>query len=114
MKEPGDPCDGKRCGHHGGSGNTAGPPSQDQSQDLSLDLASVRDGSDRRTSLMVRNIPNKYTQSMLLTEFAGLGHGPTKMDFFYLPIDFKNRCNFGYGFVNFRNAQALASGLNYL
>jgi hypothetical protein len=66
-----------------------------------LDLEAVENGKDTRTSLMVRNIPNKYTQQMLLAEFAENGHGPGKIDFFYLPIDFKNRCNRGYAFINF-------------
>jgi len=55
-------------------------------------------GEDKRTTLMIKNIPNKYTQKMLLASVDETLRG--KYDFFYLPIDFKNKCNVGYGFIN--------------
>lgn len=63
-----------------------------------LDLEKVKNGEDTRTTLMIKNIPNKYTQKMLLASVDEVLKG--KFDFFYLPIDFKNKCNVGYGFIN--------------
>jgi hypothetical protein len=55
---------------------------------------------DDRTTVMLRNIPNKYTQRMLLDEVNALGFTGS-YDFFYLPIDYRNKCNVGYCFISF-------------
>jgi protein phosphatase 1 regulatory subunit 42 len=37
-----------------------------QDRMFTLDLDRVANGEDQRTTLMIKNIPNKYTQKMLL------------------------------------------------
>lgn len=63
-----------------------------------LDIDRILRGEDCRTTLMIKNIPNKYTSKMLLAAIDE--HHRGTYDFIYLPIDFKNKCNVGYAFVN--------------
>ncbi|XWS68739.1 hypothetical protein CRYUN_Cryun04dG0117600 [Craigia yunnanensis] len=63
-----------------------------------LDIDRIIRGEDKRTTLMLKNIPNKYTSKMLLVAIDERHRGT--YDFIYLPIDFKNKCNVGYAFIN--------------
>ncbi|XP_048235997.1 protein MEI2-like 4 isoform X2 [Ricinus communis] len=63
-----------------------------------LDIYRILRGEDNRTTLMIKNIPNKYTSKMLLAAIDERHKGT--YDFIYLPIDFKNKCNVGYAFIN--------------
>ncbi|TVU32282.1 hypothetical protein EJB05_24006 [Eragrostis curvula] len=76
-------------------GNLGG---QDDRMQYQLDLEKIVTGKDTRTTLMIKNIPNKYTTKMLLDVIDETHEGT--YDFFYLPIDFKNKCNVGYAFIN--------------
>lgn len=58
------------------------------------------------TTVMMRNLPNKYTQQMLLGELRDAGfHMQEDFDFFYLPMDHSNCANLGYCFINFTRPQ---------
>jgi hypothetical protein len=57
------------------------------------------------TTMMLRNIPSKYTQIAIMEEIDALGFKGT-YDFFYLPMDLHNRGNVGYAFINFVSPQA--------
>lgn len=73
---------------------------------------------DSRTTVMIKNIPNKYSQKLLLNMLDnhcihcneqiadGDDQPKSSYDFIYLPIDFINKCNVGYGFVNMTSPQA--------
>ncbi|RSL63962.1 hypothetical protein CEP53_004227 [Fusarium sp. AF-6] len=68
-----------------------------------VDLQEVISGRDCRTTIMLRNIPNKVDQPMLKRFVDESSFG--KYDFMYLRIDFANDCNVGYAFINFAKAE---------
>ncbi|CAG8484622.1 10034_t:CDS:10 [Ambispora leptoticha] len=72
-----------------------------------FDSKKIANGEDPRTTFMIRNIPNKYTQRMLMDTLDETHKG--QYDFLYLRMDFKNRCNVGYAFINFIDANAVLS-----
>merc|ERR1719183_2274407 len=51
------------------------------------------------TTVMLRNLPNRYTRAMLLELLDEEGFAG-RYNFVYLPIDFKTHCGLGYAFVD--------------
>mmetsp|Transcript_120455 Transcript_120455/g.236760 ORF Transcript_120455/g.236760 Transcript_120455/m.236760 type:complete len:295 (+) Transcript_120455:105-989(+) len=79
-------------GSDAASWDTAAPGSDSSEPD--------RQGSDadrQGATLMVRNLPHGVTQDMLLKHWPVDG----TWDMMYLPWNTRDRCNYGYAFINF-------------
>lgn len=62
---------------------------------------------DASTTVIMRNIPNRHTRSMLVDLLDRNGFR-AKYDLVYLPMDFSTNVAFGYAFVNFTDSFAAA------
>lgn len=62
-------------------------------------------------TVMLRNIPNKYTRAQLLKRLDL--HFKGEFDFLYVPIDYNNKCNVGYAFLNFKRPESVPRFLEH-
>ena len=83
-------------------GNSPTPNSSKENVDSPkniIHIDNILKSKDKRTTLIIRNIPNRYTISLLLEEINKNYSG--KYDVIYLPQDYVNNSNLGFGFINF-------------
>jgi uncharacterized FlaG/YvyC family protein len=87
---------------HNTSSNSANTPSKKKNLDIprnKIHLESILRQKDKRTTIMIRHIPNKYTLKLFSEEINKVFLN--KYDLLYLPVDVDNHCNLGFGFINF-------------
>lgn len=76
-----------------------GTLSQDIQRDGNRQVDKPPTGTEYFTTVMLRNVPNKYTREMLIQLMDSEGFAG-KYAFVYLPVDFKTHVGLGYVFVD--------------
>jgi len=102
-------CVGSGDGNRRKSRNSqaSGKSSMDMHPDQYLDADQHRsNGSEPRTTLMLRNLPEEYTRDMLTQMLNDEGF-KALYDFIYVPMSFRSQLSFGYAFVNFTSPEAI-------
>lgn len=94
---------GSACGQQeqpGSQPNMGGVPSSPYTWPAEEDEPpGQQEAIDNRTTVMLRNLPNNYTRSMLIAMLNKEGFSG-QFDFIYLPMDFRSHACLGYAFIN--------------
>lgn len=67
-----------------------------------VDIYKILSLEDKRATIMIKNIPNKFNREILLTTIDQ--HFKGTYDLFILPNDGNRNKNFGYSFINFTSS----------
>ena len=73
------------------------PKTENKGEKQIINIDNIINGKDNRTTLMIRNIPIKYTDEKLIEELESF---KGKFDCLYMPYDFEKDGNKGYAFIN--------------
>ena len=63
-----------------------------------IDIKKILSMEERRKTLMIKNIPNKFTINDFLRIFSEFNE---KFNLFLIPTDIKRKKNYGYAYINF-------------
>ena len=74
----------------------------EEEMNLTLEINNIISQKDKRTTLMIKNIPNKFNQEYILNIINQNFKGT--FDVFVLPTDINKFKNFGYAFINFTSS----------
>jgi hypothetical protein len=97
----------------GHAGRACGQGRVGRSQTLSrgdswADVQDTASSQDAPTTMMIRNLPRRYSQPDLMMDLEELGFAGT-FDFLYIPIDKATSACMGYAFVNFKDSDSAES-----
>ena len=75
---------------------------KEEELNLDLNINNIISKKDKRSTLMIKNIPNKFNQEYILNIINQNFKGT--FDIFVLPTDINKFKNFGYAFINFTSS----------
>ena len=70
---------------------------------FSISLEKIENGEDKRTSVMIKNLPSSITKEHFKTILGDVGN----INYVYLPFDKKKNKYLGFAFVNVVNSKTL-------
>ena len=77
---------------------------------FSISLKKIEKGEDKRTSIIIKNLPNSINKEYINQMLVGVGN----INYLYLPFDKYNNRNLGFAFINVVNYRSIIKLYNRL